>query len=64
MQATKLELAACQREALMFEFEVKIRLQGRVSYVRVTARDAGHARMLVQAQYGDAVTVLQVKRLS
>jgi hypothetical protein len=47
----------------MFEFEVKIRLQGRVSYVRVTARDAGHARLLVQAQYGDAVTVLQIKRL-
>lgn len=47
----------------MYEFEVKIRLNGRVSYVRVTARDSAHARALVQAQYGGAVTILQTKRL-
>lgn len=47
----------------MYEFEVKIRLNGRVSYVHVTARDSAHARMLVQAQYGGDVTILQTKRL-
>ena len=47
----------------MYDFEVKIRLQGRVSYVHVTARDSAHARLLVRAQYGDAVTILQTKRL-
>ena len=47
----------------MYEFEVKIRLQGRVSYVQVTACDSAHARMLVHAQYGGAVTILQTKRL-
>lgn len=47
----------------MYEFEVKIRLAGRVSYVRVTARDSAHARLLINAQYGGAVTILQTKRL-
>lgn len=47
----------------MHTFEVKIRLEGRVSYVTVEARDAAHARLLVQTQYGDAVTVLQTTRL-
>lgn len=47
----------------MHKFEVKIRLQGRVSYIRVTARDSAHARLLVGAQYGGAVTILQTKRL-
>ncbi|HJN13666.1 MAG TPA: hypothetical protein QF564_33640 [Pirellulaceae bacterium] len=47
----------------MYEFEAKIRLSGRVSYVRVTASDSAHARRLVQAQYGGAVTILQTKRL-
>ena len=47
----------------MYTFEVKIRLAGSVSYVEITARDSGHARKLVQAQYGNDVTVLQTKRL-
>jgi len=47
----------------VYTFEVKIRLQGRVSYVEVTARDAAHARSLVAAQYGDVITILQTKRL-
>lgn len=51
------------KEKPMYEFDVKIRLEGRVSYVRVTARDSAHARMLAQAQYGGAVTILQTKRL-
>lgn len=47
----------------MYQFEAKIRLQGRVSYVSVSARDSAHARALVRAQYGSSVTVLQTKRL-
>jgi hypothetical protein len=47
----------------MHTFEVKIRLEGRVSYVEVEARDAAHARLLVRTQYGDAVTILQTTRL-
>jgi len=51
------------RSHRMYTFEVKIRLAGRVSYVEVTASDSAHARMLVAAQYGDAVTILQTKRI-
>jgi hypothetical protein len=47
----------------MHDYEVKIRLNGRVSYVQVTARDAAHARALVLADFSNAVTVLQTKRL-
>lgn len=47
----------------MHPYEVKIRLAGRIAYVNVNARDAGHAKQLVQAQYGSGVTVLQTKRL-
>ncbi len=47
----------------MYDFEVKIRLDGRVSYIQVTACDSAHARRLVQAQFGTAVTILQTKRL-
>lgn len=44
-------------------YEVRIRLDGRVSTTQVRASDAGHARRLVQAQFGPKVTVLSVKRL-
>jgi hypothetical protein len=47
----------------MHTFEVKIRLYGRMSYVEVTANDSAQARMLVTAQFGHAVTILQTKRL-
>jgi len=47
----------------MYDFLAKIRLADRVSYAAVTARDAAHARQLVQAQYGSVVTILQTKRL-
>ncbi|MFN9850586.1 MAG: hypothetical protein ACK57P_02095 [Planctomycetota bacterium] len=47
----------------MYSFEVKIRLDGRVSYVQVNASDSAHARKLVQAQYGGAVTILETKRV-
>ena len=47
----------------MYTFEIKIRLDGRVSKTQVQASDAGHATKLVKAQYGNAVTVLQTKRL-
>jgi hypothetical protein len=47
----------------MHTYEVKIRLDGRVSYVQVQASDSAHARRLVQAQFGYSVTVLQTERL-
>ena len=47
----------------MYDFLVKIRLAGRVSYVEVTARDSAHARQLTRAQYGPGITILHSKRL-
>ena len=44
-------------------YEVKIRLDGKVSTTQVQASDAGHAKKLVQAQYGPKVTVLGVKKI-
>jgi hypothetical protein len=44
-------------------YEAKIRLDGKVSTTQVQASDAGHAKMLVQAQYGPKVIVLSVKRV-
>jgi hypothetical protein len=45
----------------MREYDVRIRFQGSVSTVRVTARDASQAKELVKAQYGNQVTVLEAK---
>ena len=45
----------------MREFEVRIRFQGSVSTVRVSARDSSQAKELVRIQYGNQVTVLQAK---
>lgn len=47
----------------MYTFEVKIRLGGSVSYVRINARDSAQARRLVDAMYGGRVTILQTKRI-
>jgi hypothetical protein len=47
----------------MYTFKVKNRLGGRVSWVQVQANDSGHAKRLVQAQYGSSVTVLQTKKM-
>jgi hypothetical protein len=44
-------------------YEVKIRFDGKVSTTQVQASDAGHAKKLVQAQYGPKVTVLGVKKI-
>jgi hypothetical protein len=49
--------------AIAHTYEVRIRLDGRVSTVRVQANDGGHAKKLVKAQYGDKVTVLSAKRV-
>ena len=49
--------------AITHTYEVRIRLDGRVSTVRVQANDGGHAKKLVKAQYGDKVTVLSAKRV-
>lgn len=56
-------LQSRNRRRQMHTYEVKFRLQGRISYVEVPARDAGHAKSIVLAQFGDAVTVLQVRRV-
>lgn len=57
-------LAAASDVALInHTYEVRIRLDGRVSTIRVQAADAGHAKKLVQAQYGDKVTVLSAKKV-
>jgi hypothetical protein len=45
-------------------YEVRIRLDGKVSTTQVRASDAGHAKKLVQAQYGPSVTVLSVKKVN
>jgi regulator of RNase E activity RraA len=45
----------------MREYEVRIRFQGSVTTVRVRARDASQAKALVEAQYGNQVTVLQAQ---
>ena len=44
-------------------YEVKFRLDGRVSTTQAKTSDAGHAKKLVQAQYGPNVTVLSVKKV-
>lgn len=49
--------------AVAHTYEARIRLDGKVSTTRVQATDAGHAKKLVQAQYGPKVTVLSVKRV-
>lgn len=49
--------------AAMPTYEARIRLKGSVSTTTVQARDAGHAKRLVQAQFGPDVQVLSVKRL-
>ncbi len=49
--------------AIVHTYEVRIRLDGRVSTVRVQAKDGGHAKKLVKAQYGEKVTVLSAKRV-
>jgi flagellar biosynthesis GTPase FlhF len=45
----------------MREFEVRIRFQGSVSVVRVSARDSSQAKELVRIQYGDQVVILSAK---
>lgn len=49
--------------AIAHTYEVRIRLDGRVSTVRVQANDGGHAKKLVKAEYGEKVTVLSAKRV-
>ncbi len=45
----------------MRTYLVKIRLNGSVSWVEVQANDGGHAKKLVQAQYGNSVDILEAK---
>jgi len=48
---------------VLHTYEVRFRMDGRVSTTRVQANDAGQAKKLVKAQYGDKVTVLSTKRV-
>ena len=49
------------KETQMRMYLVKIRLHGSVSWVEVQARDGGHAKALVRAQYGNSVDILEAK---
>jgi hypothetical protein len=49
--------------AVNHTYEARIRINGKVSTTQVQASDAGHAKKLVQAQFGPSVTVLSVKRV-
>lgn len=40
------------------KYEVKIRFQGHVSYVEADASNASQAKALVEAQYGEKVTII------
>jgi hypothetical protein len=53
----------CMVARALHTYEVRIRLDGKVSTTQVKASDAGHAKKLVQAQYGPSVTVLSVKKV-
>jgi len=55
--------AAVAVPLVLHTYEVRFRLDGRVSTTQVQANDAGHAKKLVRAQYGDKVTVLSAKRV-
>ena len=56
-------VASTVARLVLHTYEARIRLGGRVSTTRVQASDAGHAKRLVRAQYGEKVTVLSVKRV-
>mgnify|MGYP006291742873 CR=1 FL=1 len=45
----------------MRTYRVKIRLKGSISYVEVVASDAGKAKALVRAQYGDSIDILETR---
>ena len=49
--------------AVQHTYEARIRLNGKVSTTQIKASDGGHAKKLVQAQFGPSVTVLSVKRV-
>jgi hypothetical protein len=54
---------AVNQVAVNHTYEARIRLNGKVSTTQVQASDAGHAKKLVQAQFGPSVTVLSVKKV-
>ena len=55
--------AAVSPVAVNHTYEVRVRLNGKVSTTQVQASDAGQAKKLVQAQFGPSVTVLSVKKV-
>lgn len=57
------DVAGVAAPLVLHTYEVRFRLDGRLSTTRVQANDAGQAKKLVKAQYGDKVTVLSTKRV-
>lgn len=45
----------------IMNYEVKIRINGVISYVQVTANSAGQAQQQVKAMYGSNATILGTK---
>ena len=45
-------------------YEIRIRFQGRISYITVQANSVGHAKALARADYGPEVEVLSAKLIS
>ena len=58
-----LPVAAQEESWILHTYEVKFRLDGQISTTQVQASDAGQAKKLVQAQFGQKVTVLSTKRV-
>ena len=57
------EIVMTGLRAISHTYEARIRIAGTVSKVQVQARDAGHAKKLLRAQYGSEVAILSVKRV-
>ena len=45
-------------------YEATISLNGKISTTQIQAVDSGHAKKLVQAQFGPSVRVLHVKQVN
>ncbi len=44
------------------KYEVKIRINGFISYVEVTANSASQVHQIIRAQYGESATILGTTR--
>ncbi|MDA8967947.1 hypothetical protein N9F76_01500 [bacterium] len=51
-----------ESKVVPMNYEVKIRVNGFVSYVNVTANSVSQAHQLIRAQYGNSATILGTTR--